>query len=137
MDEYQLQLRIQDRGGASADIRERSYQFAADIVRLCRYLEKTSEVPRAVTNQLLRAGTSIGANLEEAQAGQSKSDFVHKNSISLKEARESRYWLRLILETADFQGRVKTSVERLRDEFWELALIIGKIIVNAKQRSSS
>ena len=76
------------------DIRERTFQFAVRIVRLCQYLEKERKVSKLLINQLLDAGTSVGANLEEAKAGQSSKDFVHKNSISLKEDRESRYWLR-------------------------------------------
>ena len=79
------------------DIRERAFAFAVRIVKLCKFLEKNSDVSKSVLNQLLDAGTSVGANLEESVAGQSKADFVHKNSIALKEARESNYWLRLIL----------------------------------------
>ena len=72
-------------------IREKSFAFAVRIVKLCKYLEKNSNVAKSVITQLLKAGTSVGANLEEAVAGQSKADFIHKNSISLKEARESNY----------------------------------------------
>jgi len=68
-------------------------------VKLCKYLEKKSDASRSLCTPLLRAGTSVGASLEEAYAGQSKADFIHKSSIALKEARESNYWLRLILET--------------------------------------
>jgi four helix bundle protein len=78
------------------DIRERSFNFAVEIVRVCRYLEKTTDVSRTLLSQLLAAGTSVGANLEEAGAGQSRRDFIHKNAIALKEARESCHWLRLI-----------------------------------------
>ncbi|HXG83654.1 MAG TPA: four helix bundle protein [Pyrinomonadaceae bacterium] len=85
------------------------------------------------SNQLLDAGTSIGANLEEAQAGQSPDDFIHKNSISLKEARESNYWLKLILATESFDGSVKKGIEDLISESSELTKIIGKIIVSMKK----
>jgi four helix bundle protein len=114
-------------------IREKSFTFAVRIVKLCKYLEKKSDVPKSVINQLLKAGTSVGANLEEAVAGQSKADFVHKNSISLKEARESNYWLRLILETSDFKENARKGIEELRDESLSIAKIIGSIIVKAKK----
>lgn len=115
------------------DIRERAFAFAVRIVKLCKYLEKHSDVAKSVINQLLDAGTSVGANLEEAQGGQTKPDFIHKNAISLKEARESNFWLRLILATSEFEEKVKVGIENLRDESSELANIIGKIIVNAKK----
>ena len=116
------------------DIRERAFEFAVRIVKLCKYLEKNSEVSRNVNSQLLDAGTSVGANLEEAKAGQSRADFVHKNAIALKEARESTFWLRLILATESFEDNVETGIIELKDESIELAKIIGKIIVNAKAK---
>ena len=116
-----------------SDIRERTFAFAVRVVKLCKFLEKNSDVPKSVINQLLRAGTSVGANLEEAQAGQTKPDFIHKNSISLKEARESNFWLRLILATSQFDEKVKTGIENLRNESLEIANIIAKIIVNSRK----
>jgi four helix bundle protein len=82
--------------------------------------------------QLLDAGTSVGANREEAKAAQSKADFIHKNSISLKEARESNYWLRLILATEALKPNVLVGIQELEQESQELAKIIGKIIVTTK-----
>ncbi len=117
------------------DIRERAFQFAIRIVKLCQYLEKETGVSKLLINQLLDAGTSVGANLEEAKAGQSSKDFVHKNSISLKEARESRYWLRLLLAGYDFETVVIQGIHDLEQEAVELANIIGKIIVNTKAGS--
>jgi four helix bundle protein len=114
-------------------IREKSFAFAVRIVKLCKYLEKNSDVAKSVVNQLLRAGTSVGANLEEAVAGQTKADFVHKNSISLKEARESNYWLRLILATSNFDEKVKTGIVELENESLSIAKIIGSIIVKSKK----
>jgi four helix bundle protein len=115
------------------DIRERTFAFAVRIVKLCKYLEKNSDIAKSVINQLLDAGTSVGANLEEAQAGQTKPDFIHKNTISLKEARESNFWLRLILATSNFDEKVKTGIEELREESLEITKIIAKIIVNTKK----
>jgi four helix bundle protein len=81
------------------DIHERVFEFACRIVRLHRALTRRRGSDRVAANQLLRSGTGIGANLEEAQAAQSKADFVAKARISLKEARESHYWLRLLEAT--------------------------------------
>jgi four helix bundle protein len=114
------------------DIRERAFAFAVRIVKLCQFLEKHPDVSKSVIGQLLDAGTSVGANLEEAQAGQSRRDFIHKNSISLKEARESRYWLRLILSTSKFDAGITKAIEELAVEADEIAKIVGKIIVNTK-----
>src|SRR5437870_13608300 len=81
------------------DIRKRTFDFAVRIVSLCSYLLSKPGVRRTLANQLLKAGTSIGANIEEAQAGQSRADFISKNAIALKEARETHYWLRLLIAT--------------------------------------
>ena len=79
-------------------IREKSKRFAVRIVRLCQYLteEKREFV---MSKQLLRCGTSVGANVREGKYGQSRSDFVSKMSIALKEASETEYWLELLRET--------------------------------------
>ncbi len=79
-------------------ILQKTYDFAMCIVRFCRDLMADREF--VLSKQLLRAGTSIGANVEEAQQAQSKNDFISKMNIALKEAYESRYWLRLIKDTA-------------------------------------
>lgn len=79
-------------------LRDTSYQFAIAIVRTCRKLMDTQR-EFVLSKQLLRSGTSIGANIEEAQFAQSKADFISKLSIALKEASESRYWIRLIADT--------------------------------------
>jgi len=88
------------RGSAMAEgpVREKSYAFA---VRLCRELKELQEQRKEflLSKQCLRAGTSIGANVEEASAGQSRKDFLSKMSIASKEARETRYWLRLLRDT--------------------------------------
>ena len=78
------------------DIQDRTFAFAVEIVRLCQRLDEKPGAGRTLSKQLLRSATSIGANMEEAQAGQSKADFISKTSIALKEARETLYWLRLL-----------------------------------------
>lgn len=79
-------------------IREKSYTFAVDIVRFCLKMQEAKR-EYVVTKQLLKSGTSVGANVEEAQQPQSRADFISKMSIALKEAYESRFWLRLIRDT--------------------------------------
>ena len=81
------------------DIQERGFSFACRIVKLYKFLAKQRGGGEVLGRQVLRSGTSIGANLEEAAAAQSKADFVSKCSIALKEARETHYWLRLLKET--------------------------------------
>lgn len=115
------------------DIRERIFAFAVRIVKLCQYLEKDTKVSKTLIIQLLKAGTSVGANLEEAQAGQSKPDFISKNAISLKEIRAADYWSRLILATNNFEEKVKSGIEELIGESSEIGKIIGSIIISAKK----
>jgi four helix bundle protein len=79
-----------------SDIPERTFEFAKHIVKLCQFLDGMPGVSRTLASQLLRSGTSIGANVEEGQASQSEADFVSKYSIACKEARETHYWLRLL-----------------------------------------
>jgi four helix bundle protein len=74
-----------------SDIQERTFEFALNIINLCRGLDGKPSIIRTLVLQLLRSGTSVGANVEEAQAGQSRADFISKYSIALKEIRETRY----------------------------------------------
>jgi four helix bundle protein len=115
------------------DIKDRAFTFAVRIVKLCKFLERNSDVAKNVINQLLDAGTSVGANLEEAVAGQSKADFIHKNAIALKEARESNYWLRLIIATTTLEKNAESGMIDLERESLEIAKIIGKRIVSSKR----
>lgn len=114
------------------DIRERTFKFALDIVRLCRGLDEKPGMGRTLAKQLLRSGTSIGANVEEGQAGQSRADFANKYAIALKEARETIYWLRLLNESGEC-GEFKS--EKLEREANEIAKVLGAIIVNTKKSS--
>ncbi len=114
------------------DIGERTFNFAVRIVKLCQRLDQKPGVSRTLANQLLRSGTSIGANIQEAQAGQSKADFISKNAIALKEARESHYWLKLLAAT-DILSEDK--LKPLYIEADELIRIISKIIVTSKSKT--
>ncbi|HEV2328853.1 MAG TPA: four helix bundle protein [Verrucomicrobiae bacterium] len=114
------------------DIEERTFKFAVRIIKLCQFLEKKSWVTATLGRQLLRCGTSIGSNVEEAQAAQSRADFISKNKISLKEARETHYQLRL-LATAEVVSRSR--LQPLLDECLELKRILGAIVISAKKKS--
>jgi four helix bundle protein len=81
-------------------IKEKSYAFALVIVPFCRRLQEQREY--LLSRQLTKSGTSIGANVEEAQAAQSRPDFLSKMSIAPKEARESNYWLRVLRDCGEF-----------------------------------
>jgi len=76
-------------------LKDKSYAFAVRVVKLYKYLSNEQK-EFVLSKQILRSGTSVGANVEEANSGQSKKDFVAKLAISLKEARETHYWLRLL-----------------------------------------
>ncbi len=91
-------------------IEDKSFGFAVRIVRLYQYLTE-SKKEFVLSKQLLRSGTSIGANVSEAQKGQSKADFNMKMNIALKEANETEYWIRLLRETDYLSEREFNSIE--------------------------
>ena len=78
-------------------IKDKTYAFALDVITLYKKLTEKNEY--VISRQLLKSGTSIGANVEEALAGQSRADFLSKMSIASKEARETNYWLRLLRDS--------------------------------------
>jgi len=107
------------------DLAKRTFALALRIVRLCQKLQQTPGVPRAISYQLLKSGTSIGANYEESQAAQSRPDFVSKNCIALKEARETHYWIRLLIAAEILP---QTLLAELLDEVDQVAKIFGAIV---------
>lgn len=106
-------------------IKEKSFKFAIRIVNLYKYLcnEKQEYI---LSKQLLRSGTSIGANVSEAQRGQSKPDFVSKMNIALKEANETDYWLRLLYETNYLDENQFKSLYKDIDEIISILMSICK-----------
>jgi len=110
----------------------KSLEFSTRIAKLCKSLDKEPGVSRTLANQLLRSGTSIGANIEEAQASQSEADFISKYSISCKEARETHYWLRLLV-TSDIIPKDKLA--ELLDECDQLIAILTSIIKKLRSKS--
>ena len=114
-----------------SDLPERTFEFAKRVVNLCRALDETPGVSRTLANQLLRSGTSIGANVEEGQASQSEADFLHKYSISCKEARETHYWLRLLSATDIIP---EERLKELCTESDELVAILTTIVKKVKKK---
>ncbi len=108
------------------DLAERLFQFAVRGIKFLRYLPDEPEFNN-IRFQLSKSSSSSGANYEEAQAASSKPDFLYKIEISLKEMRESNYWLRLIRATIDFEGELKNELSYLIDESAELKRILGRI----------
>lgn len=112
------------------DITERSFQFATRIVRLVSFLPRTV-AGSVIARQVMRAGTSVGANVEEAQAASSKKEFARRMEIAQSEAREVLYWLRIVAEC----GLVpKNRVADLLREADELVCIITAIAKRSRGR---
>ena len=103
-------------------IQERAFKFSLNIINLYKVLKKNNEY--SIGNQILRSVTSIGANVEEAIAAQSKKDFLSKIRISLKEARETRYWLRLL----DESKLIDCDYSEFLKEIFEIISILSKIV---------
>lgn len=115
------------------DIQERSFEFAFRIVQLHDYLCTKRGAARVIARQVLKSGTSVGANLEEATSAESKADFISKCSIAAKEARETRYWLRLLTACKS----VKTELlAPLVKEAGEIVAVVTTIVKNAQRNST-
>lgn len=117
-------------GSDSPDIRKRTFDFAVRIVKLCHYLNDKPGISRILSSQLLRAGTSIGANVEESPAGQSSADLISQYSIALKEARQTHYWLRLLI-AAEIVSEAR--LVELLTEADELTRMIGAALVSTNR----
>jgi four helix bundle protein len=104
-------------------VQTKSYDFALRIVKVYKYLSQEKK-EFVLSKQLLRSGTSIGANIEESIGGQSKADFFAKITIAYKETRESKYWIRLL---RDSEYLTNEQSEDLLKDVEELLKIIGSI----------
>ena len=113
-------------------IQEKSFAFAVRIVNLCKYLREEKK-EFVLSKQILRSGTSIGANIEESIGGQSDKDFFAKLTIAYKEARETVYWLKLLLATDYLNLEQADSLLKDADE---ICKILGKIQITMKKRNS-
>ena len=109
-------------------IEEKSFEFAIRIVNLCKYLNETKK-EFVLSKQLLRSGTSVGANVAEAEQAQSTPDFVSKMSIALKEASETKYWIRLLASTNYLKEAETVSI---LNDCVELEKILVSIIKSSK-----
>lgn len=114
-------------------IQSKSYAFAVRIVLLYQHLLEKKKA-FVLAKQVLRSGTSIGANIEEAIGGQSRADFVSKLSIAYKEARETSYWLRLLKDTGYL---TETEFNSIHADAEELCRIIAAIQKSTKQPVAS
>jgi four helix bundle protein len=111
----------------NVSITERTKSFAIRVVKACCFLDEKPGVYRTLSKQLLRCGTSIGANVREAQSAQSDKDFISKLEIALKEARETQYWLEILIESELVE---KQKFQLLLQESTE----IGKILVASTKK---
>lgn len=110
-------------------VKEKSFVFAVEIVYLYKILTEKKEF--VLSKQLLRSGTSIGANIREAEHAQSKADFIHKLSISLKEANETEYWLDLLYETK-FLSEIE--FQSIKAKVKEILKLLTSIINTSKNK---
>jgi four helix bundle protein len=122
-------MKGQYRNSSHRDIQERAFSFACRVVKLYQFLTKQKGAAEVLGRQVLRSGTSVGANLEEAAAGQSKADFISKCNLALKEARETHYWLRLLIETGVVPAN---KLSELADESNELVAILTSIVKKSR-----
>lgn len=110
-------------------IEERSLDFGVSVFRMCRNIQKTKN-EFIITKQLIRSSSSIGANSFEARYAESKPDFIHKLSISVKESHESIYWLKFLLKTGLID---KGTFENMQDEANQIRKILTTVILKTKE----
>lgn len=108
---------------------KKSYSFALDIINLYKSLVDKKEF--VISKQILRSGTSIGANINESAASESKKDFIHKLGIAVKEARETSYWLNLLNDSGYIASEQFSDLNEKCDE---LLRILNSIILTTKQK---
>jgi len=106
-------------------IQEKSFRFSIRIINCYKYLKDVQQ-EYVISKQILRSGTSIGANVEEAIGGQSEKDFINKISIAYKESRETNYWLRLLKETNFIDAEMFTSINNDCEEIIKIITSIQK-----------
>lgn len=112
-------------------LKEKSFAFALEIVRYCKYLREDRK-EYIMSKQLLKSGTSIGANYREAEHAESKADFIHKMSIAQKEGNESLYWIDLLASSNYLD---EESYKKLSSKNIELNKLLSSIILTSKGRS--
>ena len=116
-----------------SDIRQRAFSFACDIVRLVMHLGPRPGL-RSILEQLVRASTAIGANLEEAKASSTRREFTRGLEIALREAREAHYWLRICVAVRLTADARLLALEREADQ---LVSVLTAIVINTKRRTAA
>ena len=114
-------------------VQGKSYAFALRVIKLYQFLSQKNEF--TLGRQTLKSGTSIGANVEEALQAESRADFIHKLSIALKEANETRYWLNLLRDSEIINNDENT--QSLIDDCSEIIKLLTTIIKTSKKKSLS
>ncbi len=104
-----------------------TFKFALEIIKYCESLQENKKF--VIANQLLKSGTSVGANIREAQNAESKADFIHKFKISAKEIEETIYWLELCKFSDNYPN-----ADELIDQVNNISRIVNKIIITSKQK---
>ena len=104
-----------------------SFEFALEIIKYCEELQRLNKF--IIGNQLLKSGTSIGANIREAQNAESKADFIHKFKIAAKEIEETRYWLALCKHSENYPD-----TDYLDAKMNHIERIVNKIIITSKNK---
>ena len=117
-----------------SDLKDRLFVFAVRVIKFLQTLPLNTE-NKVIRYQLAKSATSAGANYEESQSGASKADFIYKAEISLKEMRESNYWLRIIKATNDSSEINISELNYLINESEELKKILGSIVVKSKKNN--
>lgn len=115
------------------DIKERTFRFGIQIIHLTNIVPASISA-RVLVNQLVRSGTSIGANVEEAVAAYSKNDYIYKMNIALREARETHYWLRLMKNSAMLDSEES---DPMISESEEIKKVLGAIVSKLRNKSKS
>ena len=110
-------------------LRKKSFEFALRIVKLARFLE-TDKKDWVLSRQILKSGTSIGANVRESRFAQSTADFVSKLTIALKEAEETEYWLELLTASEMISEKQRISLEK--DLNWIIATLVNSVKVSKR-----
>lgn len=114
------------------DLTERLFNFAITVIGIIRKFPRSSEY-QVISYQLCKSATSSGANYEEALAGSSKQDFIYKTEISLREMKESNYWLRIIKAIEEKGVLSRDSIDELINESSQLSKILASIVINARK----
>lgn len=113
---------------AESIVGKKSFDFSLTIIKLYKLLNESKEF--VISKQILRSGTSIGANIQEALAAQSSNDFINKLSISLKESRETKYWLLLLKHS----NLINIDIEPYLKDIEELLKLLSSIIITSKNK---